>query len=157
MKNRLIMVCDSDVEILSDLVDDMRRSSFRDRQQLEALDQILQAAHVVTPEKLPPDVIRLNSEFSVLDLTSAKRTRYQLVLPENADVASGRISILAPLGSALLGRARGRVIEAQVPRGSRRLQIERVWQDRRNGKSAHSSNHPPKLLSGLLRPTKVAA
>lgn len=157
MKNCPIIVCDTDLEMLGNLVDDLKRSSFRDRQQLEGLDQVLQAAHVVTPEKLPADIIRLNSKFSVLDLTSGKRARYQLVLPEHADVASGRISILAPLGCALLGRAKGRVAEAQVPGGLRTLQIEKVWQDGRKGNNHRSSTRTSELTSDLLHPAKMAA
>lgn len=157
MNNRPITVCDTDLEMLGNLVDDLRRSPFRDRQQLEALDQVLQAAHVVTPEKLPADVVRLNSRFSVLDLTSAKRARYQLVLPENADFANGRISILVPLGCALLGRAKGQVLEAHVPGGLRTLQIERVWQGRHKGKTYRSSPDAHKLTVDLLQPARMAA
>lgn len=157
MNNFPVMVCDTDLEMLSDLVDDLKRSSFRDRQQLEALDQILQAAHVVTPEELPPDVIRLNSKFSIVNAGNAKRTRYQLVLPASADLASGRISILAPLGCALFGRAKGQVLEAQVPGGLRTLQIEQVWQGRRKAKNRSSSTHVPKLTWNVLQQAKMAA
>ncbi len=157
MNNCQIIVCDTDLEMLSDLVGDLKRSSFRDLQQLEALDQILQAAHVVTPEKLPPDVIRLNSKFSILNATDAKRTRYQLVLPANADFASGRISILAPLGCALFGRAKGQVLEAQVPGGLRTLQIEQVWQSRRKAKKHRSSTHVRKLTWNVPQQAKMAA
>ena len=153
MNNCPIIVCDTDLERLSDLVGNLRRSPFRDRSQLECLNQILQTAHIVTLEALPPHVIRMNSKFSVLDLNNSKRTRYELVFPENADITRGKISILAPLGCALLGRTKGQVLEAQVPRGSRRLRIEQVWQDRCNGKSHHSSP----LSSDLLQPTKLAA
>ena len=157
MNNFPVMVCDTDLEMLSDLVDDLKRSSFRDRQQLEALDQILQAAHVVTPEELPPDVIRLNSKFSIVNAANARRTRYQLVLPANADLASGRISILAPLGCALFGRAKGQVLEAQVPGGLRTLQIEQVWQGRRKAKNHRSSTHVRKLTWNVLQQAKMAA
>ena len=157
MNNFPIMVCDTDLEMLSDLIDDLKRSSFRDRQQLEALDQILQAARVVTPKKLPADVIRLNSTFSILNAANAKRTRYQLVLPANADFASGRISILAPLGCALFGRAKGQVLEAQVPGGLRTLQIEQVWQGRPKVKRHRSSTHIRNLSGDLLQQAKMAA
>ena len=62
--------------------------------------------------------------FRVLDLGNGRRARYTLVFPENADISNGRLSILAPLGAAVLGRRREEVVEAKVPGGTRRLKIE---------------------------------
>lgn len=51
-----------------------------------------------------------------------------LVFPDEADISKGMISVLAPLGIALLGRGKGDVVEAQVPGGVRKLRIQGVRQ-----------------------------
>jgi regulator of nucleoside diphosphate kinase len=64
----------------------------------------------------------------VHDLTSGARREMVLVLPGEADVAAQRISVLAPLGTALLGYREGDEVEWVMPGGLRRLRVERVTQ-----------------------------
>ena len=109
---------------LTQLIRALRNPQFRDQQQLDLLDEVLQNASVIASEHVPIDVIRMNSRFRVLDLDNGRRARYTLVFPENADISNGRLSILAPLGAAVLGRRREEVVEAKVPGGTRRLKIE---------------------------------
>ncbi len=126
MTNDRTLVTKEDMDRLAHLVRTLRPSPFRDQQQLELLDEALQSATALASEQVPGDVIRMNSRFRVLDLDSGRKARYTLVYPENADISKGRISVLAPLGTALLGHRRGDVVEAKVPGGSRRLKIEHV-------------------------------
>lgn len=126
MRNDCATITNEDVDRLAQLVRTLRHSPFKDQQQLELLDEILENADAMASEHVPIDVIRMNSRFRVLDLDSGRRVQYTLVFPENADISKGRISILAPVGTALLGRRRGDVVEAKVPGGSRRLKIEHV-------------------------------
>ena len=51
---------------------------------------------------------------------------YTLVFPENADIGQGRISVLAPIGTAMLGYEIGDVFEWEVPAGKRRLKVEQI-------------------------------
>jgi len=62
----------------------------------------------------------------VLDLSSGRELRYQIVFPGEADVFRKRISVLAPIGMALLGRAADEIVEWEVPSGTRRLLILEV-------------------------------
>lgn len=126
MANGRTLVTREDMDRLAHLVRTLRHSPFRDQQQLELLDEALENAHALAAEHVPGKVIRMNSRFRVLDLDSGRSARYTLVYPENADISKGRISILAPVGTALLGRRRGDVVEAKVPGGRRRLKIEHV-------------------------------
>lgn len=126
MTNGRTLVTKEDMGRLAHLVSTLRHSPFGDQQQLELLDEALQNANALTSEQVPGDVIRMNSRFRVVDLDSRQRARYTLVYPENADISKGRISVLAPVGTALLGHRRGDVVEAKVPGGSRRLKIEHV-------------------------------
>jgi regulator of nucleoside diphosphate kinase len=113
------------------------------------LDQTLESAEVTSPDRIPRDVVRMNSRVRVLDFDTRQKDLYTLVFPENADISASRISVLAPVGIALLGRRQGDVIEAEVPRGTRRLRVEhvlyrpeiagkRVRPDRSNRRKLHS-------------------
>lgn len=66
-------------------------------------------AKVVAPAKLPADVVRMGS-FVTFDSDSAQHRRVQLVYPGEADIEQGRISVLTPIGAALIGLAAGRSI-----------------------------------------------
>jgi regulator of nucleoside diphosphate kinase len=152
MKNLSIMVTDDDINRLRRLVRSLRYSLFRDQLQLEALEQTLESAEVMFGERIPRDVIRMNSSIRVLDLATRKKERYTLVFPDNADISTGRISVLAPVGIALLGRRQGDVIEAKVPGGARRLSVEWVSQrpQTRKDRAVRSNIHRRELLSGRI-------
>ncbi len=149
MKGHSIIVTDADMDRLSRLVRALKYSLFRDQLQLELLDQTLESADVTPSECIPRDVIRMNSRIRVLDFDTRKKELYTLVFPENADISTSRISVLAPVGIALLGRRQGDVIETKVPGGTRRLRVEhvlyrtevarkRVRPDRLNRRELHS-------------------
>ena len=127
MKSHSIIVADDDMDRLSGLVRALKNSLFRDQLQLESLEQALESAEETSSERVPRDVIRMNSSIRVLDLDTRKKELYTLVFPDNADITSSRISVLAPVGLALLGRKQGDVIETNVPGGARRLRVDRVW------------------------------
>jgi regulator of nucleoside diphosphate kinase len=65
----------------------------------------------------------MNSRVRVKDLNSGRVTTYQIVFPREADIAKNRISVLAPIGTGLLGYSAGATIEWQVPSGRRRFRI----------------------------------
>jgi len=68
----------------------------------------------------------MNSRVTVRDMETGERSVYTLVYPEHADYREGRISVLAPLGSAMLGYRAGDVVEWEVPKGTKRMQIEEI-------------------------------
>jgi regulator of nucleoside diphosphate kinase len=127
MKSHSIVVSDADMDRLSRLVMALKHFlSLRDQLQLESLNQTLESAEVASSERIPRDIIRMNSRIHVLDLDTGKDELYTLVFPEHADISTGLISVLAPVGIALLGRRQRDIIEARVPGGVRRLRVERV-------------------------------
>ena len=80
-------------------------------------------AKVVAPGKLPADVVRMGS-FVTFDSDSAQHRRVQLVYPGEADIEQGRISVLTPIGAALIGLSAGQSIEWAARDGRvRRLSI----------------------------------
>jgi len=93
---------------------------------LRELDEELDRADIVKPEKIPTDVITMNSSFRVLDLDSKEELVYTLVFPANANSANRKISILAPVGTAMLGYRVGDTVEWEVPAGLKRLKVEEI-------------------------------
>ena len=126
MSVRTILVTRSDMQKLMKLLDLRGTSRARDRQHLEMLAHELERAEVVPSEDIPSDVVTMHSHVLVRDLDSGRETGYTLVFPVDADINEGRISVLAPIGTALLGYREGDELEWQVPGGARRLKIVRV-------------------------------
>ena len=93
---------------------------------LAALEGELSRARVVPAGKVPPDVVTMNSVVRLRDLDSDETEEYELVYPADADMTLNRISVLAPIGTAILGYRLGDVIEWPVPAGLRRLRVEEV-------------------------------
>jgi regulator of nucleoside diphosphate kinase len=126
MKEREIYVTALDVERLRKLLDGVRLWSSRDREHLEELEAELDRAHVVAPQEIPGDVVTMNSAVLVRDLDSGTEMALTLVFPSETGLELGKISILAPVGTALLGYRVGDTIEWKVPGRVRRLRVERM-------------------------------
>ena len=76
---------------------------------------------VLERRALPNDDARLHSTVAYEELPGRLRRRVTLVSPRDADVSAGRISVLSPVGRALLGHAKGRTIDVALPLGRRLL------------------------------------
>ena len=126
MKGRDIWVTDFDLERLRKLLAGTRLWSSRDREHLERLDEELGRAHVVSATDIPPGVVTMNTRLRLRDLDSGKDMSFTLVFPSDADVEQGKISVLAPLGTAVLGFRRGDAFEWRMPGRVRRLKVEEV-------------------------------
>ena len=150
-----VIVTDTDMDRLTRLVRAFKHSLFRDQQQLELLDQTLAAAEVRPSACVSKDVIRMNSRIRFLDFDTRRRELYTLTFPEEANISKGMISVLAPLGIALLGRRKGDVIEAKVPGGARRLRVEGVRQ-KTDVRRASSERNPARRTSDLRRDFETA-
>lgn len=93
----------------------------RDTDAAEALEDEIERAEVVEPKALPPDVVSMNSTVRLLDIVKDREFELTLVYPGQGG-EEGKVSVLAPLGSALLGMKVGREIEWPLPTG----QITRI-------------------------------
>ena len=98
----------------------------QERAHLELLIEEMERAVVVPSEKVSESVVTLNTRMRVKDLDSSEETSIQLVFPNDADFAHGKISILTPIGAALIGFSEGDTAEWQVPAGIRRMRIEEI-------------------------------
>ena len=126
MRDSEIVVTEFDESRLRNLLEGVRRWNARDRTHVNHLESELDRAQVVPPADVPPDVVTMNSEIAVLDVDSNEEMTFAVVFPSDANVNRRKISILAPIGTAVLGYRAGDTIEWNVPGRTRRLRIERV-------------------------------
>jgi regulator of nucleoside diphosphate kinase len=126
MRQRTILITDSDMNRLRHLLESALNFFRRDRPYLETLKQELNDARVVTTEQMPQDVVVLNSRIRIVDLNTGKQAAYKLVFPRDSHVGNDRLSVLAPIGTAILGRRAGEVVECSTPAGLRKLKLEEV-------------------------------
>jgi regulator of nucleoside diphosphate kinase len=128
MESRIVL-SRHDLERLRPLLSARGSARATDREYLLDLEQEIDRAAIVENGSLPAGVVAVGSTATLLDIESGKYSNYTLVLPAHADVAEGRISVLAPLGTALLGYRVGDVVEWRMPGGMRRVRIEAVQHD----------------------------
>lgn len=119
---RRIFVTRQDLSRLHALIEGVAAS--RNVDAAEALESELSQAHVVDPAQIPADVVTMHSRVRFLDASNGNLREVTLVFPHEAAANEGRISILAPVGAALLGLRRGDSIDWPMPNGRKKtLQI----------------------------------
>jgi regulator of nucleoside diphosphate kinase len=121
-----IYITEFDLERLKKLLWDAQSTDYRKSEYLDNLQMELRRAEVVAPRDIPPDVITMNSTVCLLDIDTGEEETYTLVFPENADSTHGKISILAPIGTAMLGYKVGDTFEWKVPLGVRKLLVKKI-------------------------------
>ena len=126
MSGKAIQITQFDLERLQKLLVDAQATDYRKSEYLEKLQAEIHRAQVVEPKDIPSDVVTMNSTVSIVDLDTKEEEVYTLVFPEDANVREGKVSILAPIGTAMLGYEVGDTFEWDVPAGKRRLQIKKI-------------------------------
>jgi regulator of nucleoside diphosphate kinase len=99
----------------------------------EQLENELDRAQVLPLDDVPSDVIVMDSEVEYEEVGTGRRRQLRLVYPREADGAAGRVSVLAPLGCALLGLRVAQEIDWKMPGGKRRIRVLSVSRERRAG------------------------
>ena len=115
-----IIITDADLNRLLPVLDQY------DSPASEALSTELHRAVVVPQDRVPADVVTMNSEVVYEDTQTGHRRTVRVVYPKDADAHNGKISVLAPIGSALLGLRVGQEIEWQVPTGRKRIRLVEI-------------------------------
>src|SRR5688500_18422770 len=103
MKKRPLIISDTDRRRLEALIDSARIDALVQDGHLAALEAELRRARIVPASKVPADVVTMNSVVRLHDLDSDEVEEYELAYPREADPEHNRISILAPVGTAILG------------------------------------------------------
>lgn len=121
-----ILVTQVDKARLQAVIDRARQEKSESRLCLDDLQRELDRADVVDPAVMPGGVVAMNSTVRLRDLDSDEIETYTLVFPQDADIQRNRISVLAPVGTAIIGCQVGDVVNWSVPRGNVQLRIEDV-------------------------------
>jgi regulator of nucleoside diphosphate kinase len=134
MARRKIIITENDHERLESLLASEFATAIGPSEYLDDLRAELDRAEIVCPEEVPHNVVTMNSTVVLRDVDTRERETYTLVFPDAADIANDRLSVLAPVGTAILGERIGDVVRWRVPQGWRRLKVERViYQPEREG------------------------
>lgn len=125
--NAAIWLTAHDYNRLKQLYADLTRQSAGPQAGLDTLEEILDLARVVAPETVAQNVVTMNSRVRFEDTRTGEAGIVTVAYPSEADAACGRISVLSPVGAALIGLAEGDETELPLPRGqTRRIRIASV-------------------------------
>lgn len=129
MKNnsgRKIYITDNDMNRLEELLEVANTLNGRDNKHLEELARELERAEVVESIEIPPKVITMNSVVVLRDLETGEDKQFTLVFPRDSNIDLNKVSILAPVGTAMLGCSIGHVITWKAPAGARKMRVEKI-------------------------------
>lgn len=123
----VIWITAQDYQRLNHLLAELALRPDVSQDRLDVLEEILDMADVVRPEKVPANVVTMNSWVQFQNVQTQVKTAVAIVYPDDADPASNRISVLSPVGAALIGQSDGAEIELRLPRDQRmRVRITNV-------------------------------
>ena len=113
-RDRLVEVTRARANLLSwaIFIDDLRRE--------------LERALVVEASRVSPRVVTMHSKIQLHDLTQDRREVFTLVYPEEADLSVGKLSVLSPMGTALLGARTGDIVDVLGAAGPRAIKVESI-------------------------------
>ena len=126
MSEKLIYITDNDKKRLKELIMVVRQFGKEHEKYLSDLERELDRGEVVKSQDIPSNVITMNSKIRLRNIDTHEEKIYQLVFPGLADGAQGKISILAPIGTALLGYKVGDIVEWKVPAGLKQFEVEAI-------------------------------
>jgi len=126
MRDNRIELTEHDARRLRTMVGRLLTRFGPDRRAAEELRRELDRADIVPATHVDPRVVTMHTRVRLRDEATGEAMVYTLVLPERADLASGHLSVLAPIGTAILGYREGDLVAWDVPAGTRRLRIEAV-------------------------------
>lgn len=125
VKEQLVLIKE-DYDIIMTLLKQGSRLNTFNWQDAQELLEELRKARIVKKEELPDDVVRLNSIVTIKDDQANKTMVVKVVTPDNADIRQRKISVLSPVGTALLGFRKGKNIQWDVPAGKKAFTILEV-------------------------------
>ena len=123
---RKLKIAKSEINYLNDL---LSKNKGRDEVHAKCFNKLrteLQLAEVIDDEDLPSSVIRMNS-FIDIGTPMGEKKAYQLVIPEEGNFQSKKISILSPIGTALIGYEEGDTVTWIFPNGEKEIKILKVY------------------------------
>ncbi len=124
--NKQLILRKDDYNLLVSYLKSGQNKSMFNPQNVKELQTELKKARLVDENDFPLDVVRLNSKVKIKTEGKQDLLELMLVMPDKADIKQRKISIMAPIGTALLGFRQGQVVKWQVPSGKKKFTIIEV-------------------------------
>jgi len=121
-----IKITKLDYKRLSNLIDNVKNSMRSDIENILTLRHEIERAKKVEPREISSKYITMNSEFEIISLDLQKVMKFKLVYPQEANFSKGKLSVLSPLGCALIGCEENDEVEYKVPAGIKKVKIEKI-------------------------------
>ena len=121
-----VILLKNDFEILNGFVKNIQGMQVNEKENFSKLYEELKKAQIVDAENFPGDIVRLNSTVVIKDLKTKRDMTLTIVLPQKADIKQKKVSVLAPIGTALIGFRKGQTVSWQVPSGKKDFMIMEV-------------------------------
>jgi regulator of nucleoside diphosphate kinase len=124
---RQIFITEKDRERLQKLINEAKEFHHSGSEAyLKNLEQELNRAKLIASEKIPHNVVTMNSKVLLKDLDTGEKMVYTLVYPAEANLMEDKISVLAPVGTAIIGLREKDAIDWKIPDGLVRLEVEKI-------------------------------
>lgn len=122
--SRKIFITESDKDKLLKIINKAQHEDFNDNVNLKDLEAEITRANLTSIDELPNNVITMNS--TAILLIEGDEEEYTLVYPSEADISKNKISVLSPIGTAILGYSEGDIVKWEVPKGTVDINIKKV-------------------------------
>lgn len=125
MSRGKIIITQIDLNHLHDVIYQAEHSGYRNNYHINQLKKELERVAIIAPQNNPDGVITMNSTVLLNDLENGECLQLTLRYPEDVQ-SKNEVSVLAPIGCAMLGNCVGDEFEWDVPDGKVRFRVERV-------------------------------
>lgn len=117
----------ADKEQLMKVIEANKYTSYTVSKYIKSLEYEMERADVKEADQMPNSFIAMNSK--VLLSVDGVEEEITLVYPENADARNNKISVLSPIGTAILGYCEGSIIEWKIPDGTAKIEVKKVMNE----------------------------
>ncbi|MFL9482114.1 GreA/GreB family elongation factor [Chitinophagaceae bacterium LWZ2-11] len=121
--NKELILLEDDYKLLLNYINHSELRPILGEQDAKLLLTELKKGTFVNKENFPADVIRIHSKVKIVDNITKRKMEFELVMPQKANLKEGKVSILAPLGIALIGFRKNQVVEWKMPAGNKQFTI----------------------------------
>lgn len=124
---KIVMTAGDHRRLVALLLNDSFALALADKPYLRDLRGELEVAEIVEPDQIPANVVTMRSTVRLRDIETDELDTFTLVYPKEANIVEGKLSVLAPVGTAILGQRVGDVVTWPVPSGTVQVEIEEVF------------------------------
>lgn len=121
-ENQVILL-KNDYELLNEYVKNLHGMQVNEKENFRKLSLELGKAQLVSIEDFPKDIVRLDSTVVIKDMETKRDMTITIVMPNSADIKQRKVSVLAPIGTALIGFKKGHKVSWEVPAGKKDFMI----------------------------------